>query len=645
MPTLHWIGKERIVNHHAEVPFRVLEHQYGFRGDNPDNRTETHSGNKIIHGDNLEALKALLPEYEGKIDCIYIDPPYNTGNEGWVYNDNVNDPHIRKWLKEVVGAEGEDLTRHDKWACMMYPRLLLMRQLLSENGAIFISNDDNEQQTLRAICDEIFGRNCFVNNIIWQKTYSPRNDSDGIPDSTDYITVYSKRPKWNPNKLERTEEMDASYKNIDNDVMPWTSSDACASEAATHQGMVYAIQHPFTGRMIYPYVNGHWRYGQDEMLQIMNGWCTYELRDLHDDEERAKVCNVSLEEIRKGVKGIVLKHSLEDSQEAAQQVYDRGQWPRFYFTNGGKGGIRRKTYLNAVEGKLVTDFWPFSEVGHTDEAKKELKRIFEGNIPFDTPKPSRLVQRIVEIATNECSIVLDCFAGSGTTAHAVMQQNKKDNGNRKFLLVEMMDYAESTTAERVRRVITGYPFQGKKEEEIYSKKLTPKNLAKGAKLIEEAEQAIEANKWRYDKISKPKIEDNCLKVIGTLIYEERMQGLGGAFDYYELGDPLFLADGNLNEAVGISKLREYIYYTETHQHLTRQQEADHPYLLDYADGTGYFFFYEPDRMTVLSHDTLSIVPLRADHYVIYADACAISTEQLAELNISFKKIPRDIQKF
>ena len=116
MPTLHWIGKERIVNHHAEVPFRVLEHQYGFRGDNPDDRAETHSGNKIIHGDNLEALKALLPEYEGKIDCIYIDPPYNAGNEGWVYNDNVNDPHIRKWLKEVVGAEGEDLTRHDKWA-------------------------------------------------------------------------------------------------------------------------------------------------------------------------------------------------------------------------------------------------------------------------------------------------------------------------------------------------------------------------------------------------------------------------------------------------------------------------------------------------------------------------------------------------
>lgn len=645
MPTLHWIGKERIVNHHAEVPFRVLEHQYGFRGDNPDDRTETNSGNKIIHGDNLEALKALLPEYEGKIDCIYIDPPYNTGNEGWVYNDNVNDPHIRKWLKEVVGAEGEDLTRHDKWACMMYPRLLLMRQLLSENGVIFISNDDNEQQTLRVICDEIFGRSCFVNNIIWQKNYSPRNDSNGIPDSTDYITIYSKKSKWNPNRLERTEEMDASYKNIDNDVMPWTSDNPCASEAATHQGMVYAIQHPFTGRMIYPYVNGHWRYGQDEMLQIMNGWCAYELRDLHDDEERAKVCNVSLEEIRKGVKGIVLKHSLEVSQKVAQQVYDRGQWPRFYFTNGGKGGIRRKTYLNAVEGKLVTDFWPFSEVGHTDEAKKELKRIFEGNIPFDTPKPSRLVQRIVEIATNECSIVLDCFAGSGTTAHAVLQQNRKDKGNRKFLLVEMMDYAESTTAERVRRVITGYPFQGKKEEEIYSKKLTPKNLAKGAKLIEEAEQAIEANKWRYDKISKPKIEDNCLKVIGSLIYEERMQGLGGAFDYYELGDPLFLADGNLNEAVGISKLREYIYYTETHQHLTRQQEADYPYLLDYADCTGYFFFYEPDRMTVLSHDTLSIVPHRADHYVIYADACAISTEQLAELNISFKKIPRDIQKF
>lgn len=182
MPTLHWIGKEKVISHHQDVPFKVLEHQYGFiadqkTGKGKESKEPTNSGNKIIHGDNLEALKSLLPEYEGKIKCIYIDPPYNTGNESWVYNDNVNHPKIKKWLGEVVGKDGEDLTRHDKWLCMMYPRLKLLHKLLADDGAIFISIDDNEQANLKLICDEIFGIRNFVTNVIWEKNYSPRNDS------------------------------------------------------------------------------------------------------------------------------------------------------------------------------------------------------------------------------------------------------------------------------------------------------------------------------------------------------------------------------------------------------------------------------------------------------------------------------------
>ncbi|MBD5360795.1 MAG: site-specific DNA-methyltransferase, partial [Bacteroides sp.] len=445
MPSLNWIGKEKIITHHAEVPFRVLEHLYGFNSKFPDSTAASGTGNKIIHGDNLAALKSLLPEYEGRIDCIYIDPPYNTGNEKWRYNDNVNDPHILRWLGEIVGAEGEDFTRHDKWLCMMYPRLVLLRQLLSEKGAIFISIDDNEVSRLRTICDDIFGANCFKGDVIWHKTYSPRNDSKGIPTETDHILVYSKSKDWLPKRLERTEEMDSIYKNPDKDVSPWTSDNPCAPNAATHQGMVYAIQHPFTGELLYPYNNACWRYDQSQMFEYMSGWCDYELRELDDDEKRAEICGVPVETVRPGVKAIMLKNSLEESREKAQKALEIGPWPRFYFTKNGQGGIRRKTYLTAVEGKLITTFWDYTEVGHTDAATKELKAIFGGRSPFETPKPSSLIERIVQVATDEDSIVMDAFAGSGSTAHAVLSQNSKDKGNRKFVLVELMDYAEDIT--------------------------------------------------------------------------------------------------------------------------------------------------------------------------------------------------------
>lgn len=193
MPTLTWIGKDKVVNHHHDVPYRVLEHKYGFRAEDEGDRTPTESGNKIIHGDNLEALKSLLPEYEGRVKCIYIDPPYNTGNEKWVYNDNVNDPKIKKWLGEVVGKQGEDLSRHDKWLCMMYPRLKLLHKLLAEDGAIFISIDDNELANLKLLCDEIFGVNNFIGQWHWFKSATPPNLSYKIKKNIEYVLCYEKQ--------------------------------------------------------------------------------------------------------------------------------------------------------------------------------------------------------------------------------------------------------------------------------------------------------------------------------------------------------------------------------------------------------------------------------------------------------------------
>ena len=526
MPVLDWIGKNKVVSHHLEVPYHVLDCQYTFGKED-----EGESGNKIIHGDNLLALKSLLPEYEGRVNCIYIDPPYNTGNEGWIYNDNVNDPRIKNWLGQVVGSEGDDLSRHDKWLCMMYPRLKLLQRLLDEHGVIFISIDDNELYNLKFVCDEIFGAGCFVANVSWQRTYSTRNDSKGIVNEVEHMLVYSKQPGWSPNKLPRTAEMNSIYKNPDNDVDAWTSDNPAAPGAATHQGMVYAIQNPFTGEMIYPAKGRCWSFGQEDILDIMCGWCSYELRELDDAEKRAAICGVPLSDIREGVQAIVLSASLEESRKNAKAVYERGRWPRFYFTKGGKGGIRRKTYLQNVGGKPPTNFWPYVDVGHTDEAQKEQKNIFGQAMKFDTPQPVRLIERVLRIATDKDSIVLDSFAGSGTTAQAVLKLNQEDGGNRKFILAEMMEYAESITAERVRCVIKGY---------------------------------------------------------GT--GRQEVAGTGGDFSYYELGEPLLLGE-NLNERVSIDKLRAYVYFTETRQQLEKAPE-DRPYYLGTHFGAAYYFCYE-----------------------------------------------------
>ena len=210
MPTLEWIGKSKVINHHQEVPFRVLERKYSF-DENGEHSEDNGSDNMIIRGDNLEALKALLPRYEGRVKCIYIDPPYNTGNEGWVYNDNVNDPKIKKWLGEVVGKEGEDLTRHDKWLCMMYPRLKLLQKLLAEDGVIFVSIDDIEVTYLRLIMDEIFGKVNFIAQLIWKSRQNKDNrNKTNVSIDHEYVLCYGRQ-------LRGCKRDSSQYSNPDND--------------------------------------------------------------------------------------------------------------------------------------------------------------------------------------------------------------------------------------------------------------------------------------------------------------------------------------------------------------------------------------------------------------------------------------------
>ena len=693
MPMLKWAGKDKVVNHHNEVPFRVLERKWIFnaellslRGVSESRSSEenskkssnlqnfsTPSGesnngsdeNMIIHGDNLAALKSLLPRYEGRVKCIYIDPPYNTGNEGWVYNDNVNDPQIKKWLGEVVGKEGEDFSRHDKWLCMMYPRLRLLQKLLSSDGAIFISIDDNELYNLKLVCDEIFGSNCFIANISWQRTYSTRNDSKGIVSEVEHILAYSKLPGWQPNKLPRTAEMDKKYKNPDNDVEPWKSTDASAPGAATHQGMVYAVQNPITGTLIYPPSGRCWSYDQTTMLSLMNGWCPYELRDIGDDEKRAEICGVGVDDVRKGVKAIMLAgvgdellslrgvsesrssegdskesqslqnsktpssesninsvslrvKNFEQSRKMAEKVLKEGPWPKYYFMNKGKGGIAKKTYISDVGGAPPTNLWEYKDVGHTDEAKKELMAIFGGKSPFDTPKPVRLIERILKIATDKDAIVLDSFAGSGTTAHAVLKMNKEDGGNRRFILVEMMDYAETVTAERVKRMM--------------EKLAAGEDGLLSLRGVSEA-RSSEGNSKKSQPLQNSKTPSS------------ESKGILG-FGYYELGEPLMNGDV-LNENLPVEKIREYVWHMETRGTGNVQQVADvgsDPYLLGVVDETAYYFCYEKAKKVTLNRALLRRLKTKAERYVIYADICLIEAAELKKMNIVFKKIPRDITR-
>ena len=414
------------------------------------------SENLYIEGDNLEVLKLLQETYLGKVKMIYIDPPYNTGKD-FVYEDD-----FAQSTEDYMGNSGqydEEGNRlvtntesngrfHTDWLNMIYPRLKIAKDLLSDDGAIFISIDDNELYNLKKICDAVYGESCFVGNVAWQRTYSMRNDSKGLPSEAEHILVYSKQPNWIPNKLPRTDKMDAAYKNPDNDPNgAWQNTTPYAPGARTHQGMVYAIQHPFTGELLYPAPASCWRYDQKTMLDYMSGWCEYELKNINDEKERAEICGVDVENIRKDVKAIVLKYDLNQAKEKAKLVLNRGQWPRFYFTRDGMGGIRRKTYLNQVEGRTVTNLWPYAEVGHTDEAMKELKNLFDGSVPFDTPKPTRLVERILTIATDKDSYILDFFSGSATTAHAVMKKNMEEGGNRKYILVQLPEKGNSPQYE------------------------------------------------------------------------------------------------------------------------------------------------------------------------------------------------------
>ena len=394
--------------------------------------------------------------------------------------------------------------------------------------------------------------------------------------------------------------------------------------------------------MIYPTKGRHWADGQDVVLQTMNEWCDYELRDIGDVAKRAELCGIPASDVRQDVKAIVLSKSLEVSKEKAETVYKNGVWPRLYFTNGGQGGIRKKGYLESAKDRAVTNLWPYSEVGHTDEAKKEVKSLIGVN-EFETPKPVRLMERILDIASWPDSIVLDAFAGTGTMGHAVMKLNNEDGANRHFILIELEDYAENVTAKRLKHAIEGYKSLEQKEITIYSHGLKLRKEAEDLSVIEDAWTAYNEAKEgeAYESVSKPKLIDGSVVVIGNVDNPTKVNGITGDFSFYELGEPLLTPEGFINESVPIGTIREYVWYMETRTPFI-EPKSENQYYLGTANATDYYFCYEREKTTTLDSEFLASLPESTNGIVVYADICTLPRHVMRERNVVFKKIPREI---
>lgn len=546
MPELHFIGKEFVYNHHLTVPYRplVAHPEKGIGEGSLDD-------NLIIHGDNLHALKALLPRYAGKVDCIFIDPPYNTGNEGWSYNDNVSSPLIKEWLSGSP-INVDDMLRHDKWCCMMWPRLRLLWELLSADGTLWVTLDDNEVHRARGILDEIFGGENFVATVIWHKVFSPKNSAQHFSEDHDYVLCYAKSAiDWRPRLLPRTVEMDERFSNPDNDPRGvWTSGDLTARNY--YSKGKYTVRSP--GGKEYTSGNRFWR----------------------------------------------------QSLESFRALDADG---RVWWGVDGNSMPRMKRFLSDVrDGVVPQTIWHFSDVGHTQDAKKQLLEVMQfadEESVFVTPKPTGLIERVVGISNG--SLILDSFSGSGSTAHAIAKMNANDGGNRRFILVECEDYADTLTAERVRRVIKGYPYQGTQKETLYEQKLNLANLKKADQLLQEATNAVTFHEGSYDQV-ETKVENGVLRVTGIRKVEETAPGLGGTFTYCTLGEPIDLDKILLGEAMpSYENMAAWLVHTAFGT--TLPPSADHrsegigEWYIGETDAYHVWLIYRPDKSFLQSKES------------------------------------------
>ena len=514
MPILHWLNDEEARKTSSRVPYRLLEADMTLSYGDPT--TE----NMLIQGDNLEALKALLPYYAGQVKCIFIDPPYNTKSAFEHYNDNIE---------------------HAQWLAMIYPRIELLQNLLAEDGSIWVTIDDNEAHYLKVVMDEVFGRGNFAANVVWRSSDASNNDAKSFSLDHNQVLVYGKKAEWRAKPLSRTEESNLHYKNPDNDPKgSWFSGNL--SSPKPRPNLKYTVVSP-TGYEIQPPNNG-WRWKRETLFEMI----------------------------------------------------DTGE------VTFSKDGTRliKKTYLADQSGLAPSTLWgDIDETGHNRQAKYELKKLFPETATSDlfaTPKPERLIKRILEIATNTGDLVLDSFLGSGTTAAVAHKMG------RRYIGIEMGEHSVTHCVPRLKKVIEG-------------------------------EQ-------------------------GGISKEINWQG-GGGFHFYRLGETIFNEEGQINPAVKFRPLAAHVWFTETHTPLDLTLSFGHPSpkrrgesspLLGIHNSTAYYLLYNgilgdktKDGGNVLTGKVLASLPPHQGPKVIYGELTTFGSQRLTRENIVFKQVPYDIK--
>ncbi len=573
MPTLEFKGKQHIYAHHLTVPYSPLvvdpqrSHPPAAHAADTDLVPDD---NLIIHGDNLRALKALLPRYAGKVNCIYIDPPYNTGNEGWSYNDNVNSPLMQQWLKDNGPVDDEDLERHDKWLCMMWPRLQLLRELLADDGVVFVSIDENEEHHLRMLMDGIFGDVNFLNSFAWVNNLKGRQlTGKGAARTHEPIFAYAKDAMT----LDSPFQIDIG---LATEVMP----DA-------YRIKTYEEQHDEVG----PYVIKNQLYNTNSKFNEKTAPTLVFNIHYSPNEPAVRFTDIDSEDTFDGFTlirprdcrdGIHSWHAWRWSQrKIAEELHD------LHFEKHGDG-YRIYTKVRDFRVTAMKDL-----ITNLSNGNDELKQL---GVSFPSPKPSALIKALIGTVSSDQSIILDSFAGSGTTGHATLALNGEDGGNRRFILIECLDYADTITAERVRRVIDGVP--------------RAKN-------------------------------------------EALREGLGGSFTYCTLGDPFdaesllsgeglpdyeTLAIFLLHTAAGLSLEPDALRTARNDQRFYRTETTD------------YYLYYEPD-IEWLKSDEAMLTPERAKQIetvgkpaTVFGAGKYLSQRELTDMGITFCQLPYELFK-